>query len=178
MVTKTPTSGTGPGHYAPARLLLAAALAVSAVPAAAQRQAPAPAPAVAAPDSLLVSRLVWSTLAALDHANRTGNYSVLRDLGAPDFQAKNNAATLAQVFQGFRDQRVDLTSVLLVTPAYDFQPAIVQGGLLRVRGMFPLRPTAIKFDLLFQQIDSQWRIFGIAVQPAPGPATPPPPPAR
>ncbi|MFN3389607.1 MAG: hypothetical protein ACK40O_11820 [Allosphingosinicella sp.] len=143
-----------------------------------QRQAPAAAPAAPTPDPLLVSRLVWSTLSALDHANRTGNYSVLRDLGAPEFQAKNNAATLAQIFQGFRDQRIDLTSVLLVTPSYEFQPAIVQGGLLRVRGLFPLRPTAIRFDLLFQQVDSQWRIYGIAVQPAPAPAAPPPPPAR
>ena len=29
-----------------------------------------------------VARLIWSTLIALDHANRTGNYTVLRDLSA------------------------------------------------------------------------------------------------
>lgn len=159
---------------------MAAALAAGAVPAAAQRQAQAPAaaPSAPAPDPLLVSRLVWSSLAALDHANRTGNYSVLRDLGAPEFQANNNAAHLAQVFQGFREQRIDLTSVLLVTPSYEFEPAIVQGGLLRVRGIFPLRPVAIRFDLLFQQINAQWRIFAIAVVPAAAPATPPARPVR
>lgn len=180
MVSKTAQTRTGPGRHAPARLLLAVALATGAVPAAAQRQgqAPAAAPSAPAPDPLLVSRLVWSTLAALDHANRTGNYSVLRDLGAPEFQANNNAATLAQVFQGFRDQRIDLTSVLLVTPSYEFEPAIVQGGLLRVRGVFPLRPVAIRFDLLFQQMGGQWRIFALAVRPAAGPATPPSRPVR
>lgn len=184
MVSNRLQSKAGPGRTAPARLLFAAALAATcATPAAAQgQQQPArpqaPAAGSPAPDPLLVSRLVWSTLSALDHANRTGNYSVLRDLGAPDFQANNNAATLAQVFQDFRDQRIDLSSVLLVTPAYEFEPAIVQGGLLRVRGQFPLRPTAIRFDLLFQQIQSQWRIFAIAVRPAPGPATPPAPPVR
>ncbi|MDP8994892.1 MAG: hypothetical protein M3N07_07935, partial [Pseudomonadota bacterium] len=60
-------------------------------------------------DVLTVSRLVWSALAALDHANQTGNYSVLRDLGAPAFQANNSAATLAAIFEAVRAQRVDLS---------------------------------------------------------------------
>jgi hypothetical protein len=54
---------------------------------------------------------------------------------------------------------------LLVAPSFQFPPTIVQGGLLRIRGAFPLRPAAIGFDLLFQNISGQWRIFGIAVAP-------------
>jgi hypothetical protein len=38
--------------------------------------------------------LIRQTLLALDQANKTGNYTVLRDLGSPDFQA-NTAAGLA-----------------------------------------------------------------------------------
>lgn len=123
----------------------------------------APAPAV--PDSLVLHKLVWSTMAALDHANQTGNYSVLRDLGAPSFQASNSAATLGGVFTAIRNQNIDLGYTLVTTPVFQFPPALVQGGLLRIRGLFPLRPTAIGFDLLFQNIGSQWRLFGIAVVP-------------
>ncbi|HYE26673.1 MAG TPA: hypothetical protein VEA61_00330 [Allosphingosinicella sp.] len=40
------------------------------------------------PDPIVINKLVWSAMAALDQANQTGNYSVLRDLGAPSFQTK------------------------------------------------------------------------------------------
>lgn len=104
-------------------------------------------------------------MAALDHANQTGNYSVLRDLGAPSFQANNSAVTLGGIFQALRNQQLDLGYTLIVGPTFQFPPAIGEGGLLRVRGAFPLRPAAIGFDLLFQNIAGQWRIYGIAVAP-------------
>lgn len=116
-------------------------------------------------DTLTAHRLVWSTLVALDQANVTGNYSVLRDLGAPGFQASNSAATLAGTFQALRAQNVDLTNCLIVAPAFQFPPVLVQGGMLRLRGSFPLRPTGIAFDMLFTNVAGQWRLFGLAVVP-------------
>jgi hypothetical protein len=135
-----------------------------ATPAAAQGQPSAPAQQAVA-DSLTVSKLIWSSVAALDHANQTGNYSVLRDLGAPSFQTANSAATLAGLFQPLRGQQVDLANALIVVPMFDFPPAIIQGGLLRARGRFPLRPTMIGFDFLFQNVSGQWKIFGLSVVP-------------
>lgn len=126
---------------------------------------------IAPPDSLTVSKLVWSTLAAVDHANITGNYGMLRDLGAPGFQANNTAATLAGTFQAIRNQRVDLSNTLLLAPTYDFAPVIVQGGLLRARGRFTLRPVAVGFDLLYSYVAGRWQLFGIAVVPLPMPNT-------
>jgi len=107
----------------------------------------------APPELALVSKLVWSTLAAVDHANQTGNYSVLRDLGAPSFQANNTDAGLAGIFQNIRNQRVDLARTLLIAPTYQFEPAIVQGGyseraaascsdLYRLASIFFIRTTA------------------------------------
>jgi hypothetical protein len=159
-------SKVGPGYITPARLFLAGCLAAVASPLSAQ----APAPATAAnqavvPDPIVINKLIWSSMAALDHANQTGNYSVLRDLGAPSFQAANSAATLGGIFQALRNEQVDLGYTLLVAPSFQFAPAIVQGELLRIRGTFPLRPAAIAFDLLFQNIGGRWRIFGIAVAP-------------
>ncbi len=117
------------------------------------------------PASIAVNKMIWSAMAAVDHANQTGNYSVLRDLGAPSFQASNSAATLSGIFRALRDQRLDLGYTLLVAPTLQYPPAFVQDGLLRIRGSFPLRPAAIGFDLLFQNIAGQWRIFGIAIAP-------------
>ncbi|MEA3066293.1 MAG: hypothetical protein QOJ27_2754 [Sphingomonadales bacterium] len=156
----------GPGLIAPARLFFVACLAAAVAPAVAQTPVTAPAASQAGvPDPIVINKLVWSAMAALDQANQTGNYSVLRDLGAPSFQTNNSAATLGGIFQAIRNQQVDLGYTLVVAPTYQFPPAIVQGGLLRVRGTFPLRPATIGFDLLFQNISGQWRIFGIAVAP-------------
>jgi hypothetical protein len=153
----------GSGLLAPARLFCAA-LALAAVSAAAQVPAP-PATPAGSPDNITVDKLVWSAMAAVDQANQTGNYSVLRDLGAPSFQAGNSAATLAQIFTPLRSQNIDLSYALTVIPTLQFPAAIVQGGLLRIRGVFPLRPSAIGFDLLYQNVNGQWRIYGISVVP-------------
>jgi hypothetical protein len=167
MVSQISKSKVGPGLMTPARLFFAACLLASATAAHAQQPSPPAAPAqVGVPDPVVINKLVWSAMAALDQANQTGNYSVLRDLGAPSFQANNSAATLGGIFQAVRNQQIDLGYALVVSPTLEFPPAIIQGGLLRVRGVFPLRPTAIRFDLLFQNISGQWRIFGIAVAPA------------
>lgn len=155
----------GPGLITPARLFFAACLAATAAPSAAQAPPQLPAanqPGV--PDPIVINKLVWSAMAALDQANQTGNYSVLRDLGAPSFQA-NSPATLGNIFQALKAQQIDLGYTLLVAPSFQFPPSIAQNGLLRIRGAFPLRPAAIGFDLLFQNISGRWRIFGIAVAP-------------
>jgi hypothetical protein len=164
----------GPGFITPARLFLGFCLAGAAAPLPAQAppRVPAPAPAPAripdqagVPDSIVVNKLIWSAMAAVDQANRTGNYSVLRDLGAPGFQAANSVGSLAGTFRTLKTSQIDLGLTLVVAPTLQFPPTIVGDGLLRVRGTFPLRPSIIAFDLLFQNIAGQWRIFGIAVAP-------------
>ena len=155
----------GSGRHAPARLLwlLLAAAAVSA-PQPGWAQAGPRAISLPVPDQLTLSKLLWSTMAAVDQANKTGNYSVLRDLGSPGFQANNNAASLAGVFANVRAQRLDLSDTLLVAPTWEFAPAMIQPGTLRMRGRFPLRPTAVAFDLIYEWHEG-WRLHGIALLP-------------
>lgn len=186
MVSDRPFAGRiGSGLHAPARFVSAICLtALLMVPVAASGQtrqpapqrpaaAPAQAPAVTpVPDQLSLLKLLWSTMAAVDQANKTGNYSVLRDLGTPGFQANNNAATLGTVFAALRQQQVDLSDTLIVQPVFEFAPQIVQPGVLRMRGSFNLRPQAIQFDLLYQWRNG-WALDAVAVravamnQPAP-----------
>jgi hypothetical protein len=117
------------------------------------------------PDSSTLAKLLWSTMSAVDQANKTGNYSVLRDLGSAGFQQANDAGRLAAAFAGIRQQRLDLSDTLLFEPWYEFPPGF-QGPLLRLRGGFRMRPTAAEFDLLYRW-DNGWRIEAIAVRAVP-----------
>ena len=109
--------------------------------------------------------MVWSTMAAVDHANKTRNYTVLRGLGSPAFQASNSADLLAGIFSSLRLEGIDLSATLLIEPAYEFPPGL-EGGLLRIRGAFRMRPQAVQFDLLYQW-NQGWMLQGIAVRAVP-----------
>ncbi|MDA9488184.1 hypothetical protein XI08_02925 [Bradyrhizobium sp. CCBAU 11361] len=125
--------------------------------------------------------LIRSTLLTLNDANRSGNYSVLRDLAAPDFQARNSAADLALGFTDLRRRNFDLFSVALAAPQLSTPPYLDPNKMLRLTGFFPTRPLQINFDLTFQNVANQWRPYGISVAtpqatpeaaaaPAPAPA--------
>jgi hypothetical protein len=134
-----------------------------------------------APEPVQIDRngvliLVRSTLLALDHANRTGNYTVLRDLGAPGFQAGNNAARLAEVFANLRAQNLDLSGVAVLEPQLTVLPQRTANGFMRMAGFFPSVPLQVNFDLLFAPVDGRWRLFGISLNLGQsGPAAPAPP---
>jgi hypothetical protein len=144
----------------------------------------APKPAQIDRNGLLI--LLKSTLVALDHANKTGNYTVLRDLAAPNFAAANNAARLAEIFANLRRDKVDLSGALVLDPQLTVMPEITQNGMLHFAGFFPSAPMQINFELLYAPVDGQWRLFGIAANlgssapvappaPVPTPAKPAPP---
>ncbi|MDO9489299.1 MAG: hypothetical protein Q7J32_13075 [Sphingomonadaceae bacterium] len=161
------TTKGGPGRHAPAFFFPACLglLIAAAVPAAAQTPPPAAAATQPVPSALELSKMVWSTMLAIDHANRSGNYSVLRDLGSPGFQANNDAARLATIFADIRGQGIDLSNTILLAPTYSAAPAIIAPGVLRTQGSFGLRPTAISFDLYYQWDAGRWKLFGVSIMP-------------
>jgi hypothetical protein len=109
-----------------------------------------------------VLMLIRSTLLALDHANRTGNYTVLRDLGAPGFQV-NTAAKLAEIFAKQRGDKLDLSGVSVIDPQLSLLPQIEPNGLLHMAGFFPSVPSQVNFELLFAPVEGQWRVFGVSL---------------
>jgi hypothetical protein len=78
------------------------------------QQAPAAATKPANIDRNGVLMLIRSSLLALDQANKTGNYTVLRDLGSPGFQAGNTAARLSEIFAQQRNEKLDLSGVAVM----------------------------------------------------------------
>ncbi len=151
--------------------IFAAALLLATAVSAQQPTAQAPSPSVVPssvplPGELELSKMIWSTMAAVDHANRAGNYSVLRDLAAPGFQINNDAAKLALIFSNLRSSGIDLSNTLLLAPTFRGPPRMVQPDILQVQGFFGLRPTAIAFDLYYQWVQGRWRLFGVSINPA------------
>jgi hypothetical protein len=129
--------------------------------------AQAPKPAQIDRNGVLI--LIRSTLLALDQANKTGNYTVLRDLGDPSFQT-NSAARLAEIFVAQRRDNLDLSGVAALDPQLTLLPQI-EGNLLHMSGFFPSVPKQVKFDLAYSPVNGHWRLFGISValeQASPG----------
>ena len=110
---------------------------------------PAPAkPAAKAPhakqelnmETVQLVALIKSTIMALQHANQTGNYSVLRDLGSPVFRERFDQAQLTAIFSNLRSRGVNLSPVLFLAPNLTKQPEMTEGNQLHIVGDFPTQP--------------------------------------
>jgi hypothetical protein len=150
--------------------LVAASLTCGAAQSAPQGQAPAAAgkgaqttqttQAIGSQQALYLVRYI---LLAVNDANRSGNYTVLRDLAAPDFQAKNSPADLAQIFSDLRRRNFDLFAVAILEPQFTAPPSVDAAGKAHLTGFFPTRPLRISFDLTFEAVAGQWRLFAVSI---------------
>jgi hypothetical protein len=140
------------------------------VPVAAQPKPPAPmtllqprVPTV--PTAAAVLAIVRSTLIAVDQGNKTGNYTVLRDLAGPDFRDANTAAKLSVVFANLREQGVDMLPVMVVEPDYREPPRLTARRMLYVAGTFNIQPRRVSFELLYDVWKGEWRLYGVSIVP-------------
>ena len=108
--------------------------------------------------------LIQTAVVALSQANLTGNFSVLHALGAPGFQQSNSPAKLAEVFKSLREQNIDLTPVILFSPVLLREPVINEQGMLHLVGYYKTAPQQVNFEVLFQPVQGQWRLFGLSVR--------------
>ncbi|MCL4768511.1 MAG: hypothetical protein KJZ80_20025 [Hyphomicrobiaceae bacterium] len=129
-------------------------------------------PARAIPDPYKLNMLIRTTLIALNQANQTGNYSVLRDLGTPQFQTTNNDARLAEIFTGLRRRNLDLSPILFFDPKLVREPSTDAGGTVRVTGFIPTSPERVLFDMGFEPVGGQWRLSAIVIDMQRPPAAP------
>ena len=111
--------------------------------------------------------LARSTLMALNDANRTGNYGVLRALASPDFQAANSAEALARIFEGLRREGVDLSIAAVVPPAWETPSAVGPDQLLRLRGAYRTGRHTLRFALAYAAVANDWRLIEISVAAEP-----------
>ena len=106
--------------------------------------------------------IVRNVLLAVNDANLTGNYTVLRDLSAPDSQGLNTPERLEESFRPIRQQGTDFSIVSVATPRFAQLPAFTPQGYLRVNGEFDSSPR-ITFDIFLQHVAGRWRPYAIGV---------------
>jgi hypothetical protein len=114
--------------------------------------------------------LIYTTLIAINQANQTGNYSVLRDLAAPNFREANDVSKLAEIFGNLRRRNLDLSPVIFLEPKLVRPPALMDNGMLRLSGFIPSAPEQVNFDLAYQLVGGRWLLFGIGVNTSPSTA--------
>jgi len=117
--------------------------------------------------------LVRNVLLAVNDANLTGNYTVLRDLSAPDSQGLNTPERLEESFRPIRQQGTDFSIVAVATPRFVQLPTFTPQGYLRLKGEFISSPR-ITFDIFLQHVAGRWRPYAIGVGVVPVPVNPAP----
>ena len=112
-------------------------------------------------DKLVI--LITASILALNEANVTGNYTVLREGAAPAFQQQNSPERTPEIFKGLRSRKLDLSPIIVYTPKLFRAPEMNGQGLVRVTGFFPTEPERVNFDLIYQPVPgnshylvSQW----------------------
>jgi len=118
------------------------------------------------PDDVRIMLMIRNAVIALNQANITGNYTVLREMGTANFQMTNSPARLAEVFATLRSRKIDLSPVMVFSPKMASTPAL-DGQVLRLTGFFPTAPEQVQFDLAYQHAGDQWLLAGIAISVAP-----------
>jgi hypothetical protein len=118
-------------------------------------------------DAVTLIILIKSAIVALQQANQTGNYTVLRDLGTPVFREKFDPARLAAIFANLRSRGVNLNAAIVLSPILARQPELSPQNELHLTGNFPTQPLQIQYDLVFRLIDGVWRLEGISVEAVP-----------
>jgi hypothetical protein len=127
------------------------------------------------PDDFKINMMIRSTVIAINQANKTANYSVLRGLGSPRFQDANSTEKLASIFAALRKSKFDLSPVLFFTPTMQQVPAL-QNNELRLNGFFDTVPQRVHFDFLFESVEGEWMIYALNIGTQPSPAVSAPAP--
>lgn len=125
------------------------------------RSLPKPSPdKVSGPE---ISMLIRTTLVALQQANVTGNYTVLRDLGATSFRTINNPVRLGNIYGKLRESGLDLSPVVLLDPLLTKAPLIDANQVLIIEGFFPTEPFNVIFKMGFRFEFGNWRLLSLSV---------------
>ena len=141
--------------------------------------AAASAPTVALPDADKIVVLVRTTLLSFNDALQTGNFTVFRQRGSPNFQAANSPDSLLAAFASLKGVGVDFTGVAIAVPQLSAAPSIDAQNRLRISGSFPGQPLTAAFVFVFEAVSGQWRMADVAINLVPSQqvqATQPPAP--
>ena len=109
-----------------------------------QKPAEAQKPGQMQMSAVTLTVIIKDAIIALNHANMTGNYSVLRDMGSPIFRESFDQARLAILFANLRARQIDMSPAYYLSPNLTKNPELSKDGELVLAGFF--RPSLCKFN--------------------------------
>lgn len=118
---------------------------------------------VTVPAADVLVMMVRGTLASVNQANFTENYSVLHEMTTPALQARVTAAQFGRAFADLRKRNLDLSPVLVLNPQFTAAPAVTPQGALRLAGYFPSKPLQINFAIDYRPVDGFWLVDSLSV---------------
>lgn len=123
-------------------------------------------------NAAVLSLMVRSALIALDHANRTGDYSVFHAMLVPAQRNRFTPADYAEHYAPLRKAKLALLPALAAKMQFTKPPHLDKGGLLHIEGRFLTQPKNLGFRTVFMQENKEWMLLTLKV----GTIEPPPSP--
>lgn len=105
--------------------------------------------------------LVRATLARLNDANLTANYTLLRATGAPDFQARFSESRLSELFAGMRAKAIDLRRFVALEPMIKAARYHTGQQVLQITGTLTSGSVETRFMFSYQSLDGGWKLYGL-----------------
>lgn len=102
--------------------------------------------------------LLRSTLIAINQANLTVDYAIVRHMLAPDLAKTYPGPQIAVLLKPWRDRRRDFGFVAIADPELDTSPTIDGQGVLRMQGSVPTPSFRLAFDLSFRKVAGRWML--------------------
>ena len=124
-----------------------------------------PGPGIPRDDILDV--MVRRALLTFNDANISGNYNVLSAHLHPQFRQQVPPARFAEIFEAFRENKIDIAPLLAHKTVYTESPSIDAEGLLLAKGYMETRPWRTNFDLAWRRDGDRWGLWKINVRVRP-----------
>jgi hypothetical protein len=116
------------------------------------------------PELLLL--MIRTNIIAVDQANKTNNYTVLRALAGPGMQAMT-PEQLSASFADMRNKQIDLAPTIVVSPQLTQNAVVSTDGILQLVGFFPTQPLQVHFQMALQPVQGFWRLAGLTINAKP-----------
>ena len=109
--------------------------------------------------------LVKCVLMSVYQAGCAENYSVLRDLGSPEFRQRNTLLGLGVRFNRLKEEPDFIAEFILSAPIVNEATLSAGGQWLRLKGFYQENQVQLGFDLVFQKAARRaWVIDSIVIE--------------
>lgn len=116
------------------------------------------------PDVETLHHILWSTLSVIGDSLVQKDYSRFLQILSPRMQSELSDADLPELFQGLEDQQANISMSVGLPALFEIEPYLTADHHLRLRGAFAVaRDEALRFDLLYKNVDGTWFVDAVAL---------------